>query len=60
MFIRNSIYQSDLKFGDGELWAGQTMLKDFFLGVLKEPKVSELLENLGEDVPIGSKMPQFN
>ena len=36
------------------------MLKDFFLGVLKEPKVSELLENLGEDVPIGSKMPQFN
>ena len=40
----------------GELWAGQTKLKEVPKLVLNEPRVSELVENLGADVPTGSKI----
>ena len=45
---------SHLNDGTGELWAGQTKLKEELWSALKDPKVSELVENLGDDVPTGS------
>ena len=44
-----------LKKGIGALCAGQTKLKGEPCFVLKEPKVSELVENFGDDVPTGSR-----
>ena len=47
---------TDLKEGTGELWAGQTKLKDSVIAALKTPSDSELEPNLGAEVPIDSRI----
>ena len=44
-----------LKAGAGLLCAGQTKLKGEPIFVLNDPKVSELVENFGDEVPTGSR-----
>ena len=42
--------------GTGDPWAGQLQLNGELIPTLNEPRVSELDENLGDDVPIGSEI----
>ena len=42
--------------GTGDPWAGQLKLNGELIPTLNEPRVSELDENLGDDVPIGSEI----